>query len=251
MNVRLKQRLAQASLCALAVVPAIPAVAQDVTANEVRITIHSGCKTFPYTAVDLVRRGDENVMRRTEGKNSEWVDSGAKVDPRADTFSLRLGTARTDCRRARAIRDHDADIARLEFKCSNEKVQDVTIEVEPKMKLAWVRQMDKSGDDPDSVDCREYGWFEGYTGTILDVRSRDETLRLQLDGGPDQNNLGLRITVSELKKGADLNNDALLHLMRVNEVEGDGSGPSTAPVTDILRKQPSWASVKSLKIQVE
>lgn len=150
-----------------------------VTAKRVDITILGGCGDR-FKRVLVVRNGDEEVSRQAKHQGADQWTVDMKVDPDLDTFSLRLGGARTGCQKGERGRDRDnrdLDIALVSFNCNGneEPVRQVLIYMPQNVGARYERDLIDGNDH-----CPSFEILKGTKSTVADLRVAGEAFRLQL-----------------------------------------------------------------------
>ncbi len=188
-----------------AIVYATAAQAQRATKVEIDL---QPCTKRP-TRVWFVLNGTERI--ELDPTLRHWVFSLPKEQEfviQDACASMRLGGARTDCRRATSADDPDrryASIAQFTFPCDENDAWPVEVRTEPDVYVRYVRRIPNLDTlkDPPECACIEDSSFTGKR-TLQDVRFPTEKLSLHLGVPPLSNKtLGLKINDLKLTKKSD------------------------------------------------
>ena len=159
---------------ALSLVVASSAYAQHGTTDSLVIRLTGGCEGV--SAVSVVMDGADQEFSEAEPfppVPCRWrfTSPHGTYNTKNIHFSLRLGIARTRCRKAR----WDGKTATVTFRCCGQQpVQQWRIAVEPPMSVQYARVLEGS---PSDVPCIEDGTMPA---TLHDVQLDVETFRVQL-----------------------------------------------------------------------
>jgi hypothetical protein len=135
-----------------------PAQRAFVTAN---LDIHlTGARCGDVSDVWVVMDGREREVfpaRKDPAEKCHFTATrpGGTFDAELSRFSLRLGIARTGCRKAEVQRISGEAAATLVFSCCGPRTRDIEISTTEEMPLAYTRAVAKDPHDPKSLPCEE------------------------------------------------------------------------------------------------
>jgi len=220
------------------------------------VLISSAVQAQKTTRVEIFLKPCNKEPRRIwfvlNGSDSTELDRTMRhwrfVLPEEDKFaiqyacaSLRLGGARTDCRRPVPVPDPDppyasrgASLAQFTFGCDEADAWPVAVTTSPSFTVSYVRQVDDgtTSRDPRACPCREADSFSNGMHTFQDVRLPSERLTLQLGvAPPNDKSLGLKISsISVLKhprkKEYTFSLPGVAGLLLLQRAKSDSSPPS-------------------------
>lgn len=197
--------------------------------------------------IGVVLDGDEkNQFLATQAIGSNlWIGDWSRPDL-TENFdavdriaSIRVGGARTDCRRSYAAQDpqvKDGWVASFTFRCDTEPVQKLEIRGEPDVPISYVRRLPKVDDEQDSRGCVEHNDFLKSPVRISDVwfdtrNVPSEALRIQVGSKTAKIDApGLLVnhpSVMKYAKGGDvaLDQEKLLTAFGAQRAEGLAFAP--------------------------
>jgi hypothetical protein len=231
--VRTKPFVATKSVILGAMIFASAAQAQKTTRIEIEL---KPCVNTP-TRISFVLNGTEQQDLDLTARH--WIislpdDEFVIQDACA---SLRLGGARTDCRRPVSAPDPEhryAPLARFTFACDEQDAWPVVVRTDPKIPVSYVRKIENGNTsrDPRSCQCREANSFFDGKRTFRDVRFPVEKLLLQLGvAAPNDQALGLHLDAIKLRKNPkkdeySFDRTGVVGLLSIQRARGDGSAPT-------------------------
>ncbi len=213
----------------------------------------------------LVRDGvDGYPIELKPGAVCHWNLTLPSFDTKISYFSLRLGLARTQCHKAKAVRKGPGVwVAELKFKCCIAgTVETVTVRMKPEDPISYVRKVLKEDvpgvfpAPPESRECLEMSVFSNGGGTIEQVQFEGEQIRLQLgERVPRPDGFGVIINPprGQQKKRDEMTPDGVVWRMAVQRAKGlDRSAPNlstSAIAVDIVKL--SQLKLETLAVDVE
>jgi hypothetical protein len=164
------------------------------TTKKLDITLIGDCRSLPpniLVVYDGLDREPESAVQDPGNKCRYTVEKHSRgaFTIEKTLFSLRLGTARTDCRVASEIFEKTPPYGRigvLQFPFRPGTTRDLTIALHPASLMAdYGRRYRRDSALRDSRACHESATFDGR-GILEDVMFERETIDVTLAGGPEQ-----------------------------------------------------------------
>jgi hypothetical protein len=245
-------------LAFLALILATTAQAQKTTRASVSLT---PCSNAPARILFVLNGQQVKTLDKTA--DSWLVDvPGPGFIIQDACASLRLGGARTDCRRADPGFDPEhryGPLALFAFKCDGQDAWQLTVNTVPARPVSYVRRIadNEMLSDPHECPCLEDASFVGKD-TLQDLRFPAERLSLHLGAKSSKDGaLGLNINAIGLKKTSkeeeyEFGSDRIAGLLSIQRVRSDSSAPSLSPLAiDIdvakLEKMPLTKLILTVK----
>lgn len=151
--------------------------------DQLDITLEGAPGCSEVRSVLVVMSGEENhafAATRDTRDPCHWTATrrAGTFDAGLEHFSLRLGTGRTTCKRARV--DLDKRLARVAFLVYKMDVRMVNISTSPVIPMSYVRGVPAHPADSPSIPCAEGAFLSGQA--IPDVWFPNEALHPNLRG---------------------------------------------------------------------
>ena len=205
------------------------------------------CKNVKAMSV-VINDDEKRTFSATPVSDCVWTADPGSYNAAESHFSLRLGFARTECRKA----DPYQTPPRLEFACcSGPHSHTVTLAVDPTIPSSYLRRVPSRAK---SIPCVEYGVLDqDSSGTIFDVQPPKEKLVLQLGlEEPDRDDPGMPINIRALEHHATgrmptlhIKQTGLADLLAEQRAQANGSSPNLSAVAIDLDVR----KLKELKFQ--